>query len=156
MLSNGVTNIDSITDFHAYVDAASELGMKAFGFSEHGNLFGWLKKKEYIESKGMKYIHGIEAYLTDDDEDKCKIYHATFDTDYSETFFPDKKEKDIKKIRLKFKDYVLQGSKGFAVIDDETSEREDRADPCRHNKNRVRQNERQLPRCFDGKELRWC
>ena len=66
MLSNGVTNIDSITDFHDYVDAAKELGMKAFAFSEHGSLFAWLKKKEYIESCGMKYIHAIEAYLTED------------------------------------------------------------------------------------------
>ena len=43
MLSNGVTNIDSITDFHAYVDQAKEYGMKAFGFAEHGSLFAWLK-----------------------------------------------------------------------------------------------------------------
>ncbi len=76
MLSNGVTNIDSITDFHAYVDAAKELGMKAFAFSEHGSLFAWLKKKEYIESCGMKYIHAIEAYLTEDDENKPHLYSA--------------------------------------------------------------------------------
>lgn len=67
MLSNGVTNIDSITDFHKYVDLAKENGMKAFGFSEHGCMFAWLKKKEYIESCGMKYIHAIEAYITEDD-----------------------------------------------------------------------------------------
>lgn len=77
MLSNGVTNIDSITDFHAYVDAAKELGMKAFAFSEHGSLFAWLKKKEYIESCGMKYIHAIEAYLTEDSESKPHLYSAT-------------------------------------------------------------------------------
>lgn len=76
MLSNGVTNIDSITDFHAYVDAAKELGMKAFAFSEHGSLFAWLKKKEYIESCGMKYIHAIEAYLTEDSESKPRLYSA--------------------------------------------------------------------------------
>lgn len=76
MLSNGVTNIDSITDFHEYVDAAKNLGMKAFGFSEHGSTFAWLKKKEYIESCGMKYIHAIEAYLTADDE-RCN--HKTRD-----------------------------------------------------------------------------
>lgn len=76
MLSNGVTNIDSITDFHAYVDAAKELGMKAFAFSEHGSLFAWLKKKEYIESCGMKYIHAIEAYLTEDSESKPHLYSA--------------------------------------------------------------------------------
>ena len=77
MLSNGVTNIDSITDFHAYVDVAKELGMKAFAFSEHGSLFAWLKKKEYIESCGMKYIHAIEAYLTEDSESKPHLYSAT-------------------------------------------------------------------------------
>ena len=70
MLSNGVTNIDSITDFHDYVDVAKELGMKAFAFSEHGSLFAWLKKKEYIESCGMKYIHAVEAYLTEYESDK--------------------------------------------------------------------------------------
>lgn len=65
MLSNGITNVDSITDFHAYVDKAKECGMTAMAFSEHASLFAWLKKKEYIESCGMKYIHAIEAYLTE-------------------------------------------------------------------------------------------
>ena len=64
MLSNGVTNIDSITDFHDYVDFAAENGMKAMGFSEHGSTFAWLKKKEYIEKCGMKYIHASEVYIT--------------------------------------------------------------------------------------------
>ena len=77
MLSNGVTNIDSITDFHVYIDRAKELGMKAFAFSEHGSLFAWLKKKEYIESNGMKYIHAIEVYLTEDDTEKVRDnYHC--------------------------------------------------------------------------------
>lgn len=66
MLSNGVTNIDSITDFHEYIDKAQQLGIKAFGFSEHGSLFAWVKKKEYIEKCGMKYIHAVEVYLTED------------------------------------------------------------------------------------------
>lgn len=65
MLSNGITNVDSITDFHDYVDKAKECGMTAMAFTEHASLFNWLKKKEYIESCGMKYIHAIEAYLTD-------------------------------------------------------------------------------------------
>lgn len=76
MLSNGITNIDSITDFHSYVDKAKEYGMKAFAFSEHGSLFAWLKKKEYIESCGMKYIHAIEAYLTEDNNNKPHLYSA--------------------------------------------------------------------------------
>lgn len=122
MLSNGVTNIDSITDFHAYVDAAAECGMKAIGFSEHGNTFGWVKKKEYIESKGMKYIHGIEAYLTDDSEEKCKVYNAAFDEDYAPLFFPDAKPKDIKKLRLKFRDYwTAEDGKVLALVEDDLS-----------------------------------
>lgn len=66
MLSNGVTNIDSITDYHDYIDLAKTCGMKALGFSEHGNIFNWVKKKEAIESAGMKYIHAVEAYITED------------------------------------------------------------------------------------------
>lgn len=77
MLSNGTTNIDSITDFHAYVDEAKKCGIKAMGFSEHGNIFAWLKKKEYIEKSGMKYLHCVEAYLTEDNEERCAKYTAT-------------------------------------------------------------------------------
>ena len=65
-LSNGTTNIDSITNYKQYVEAAKECGMTAMGFSEHGNCFEWLHKKEAIEKAGMKYIHAIEAYLTED------------------------------------------------------------------------------------------
>lgn len=64
--SNGTTNIDSITPFKKYIAAAKECGMKALAFSEHGNLFEWLHKKEAIEAAGMKYIHAVEAYLTEE------------------------------------------------------------------------------------------
>lgn len=66
MLSNGTTNIDSITNFRDYVKAASECGMTALGLAEHGNTFEWLHKKEAIEAAGMKYLHGVEAYLTEE------------------------------------------------------------------------------------------
>ena len=62
--SNGTTTLDSVNKYKQYVDKAKELGMTAMAFSEHGNIFEWLHKKEYIESNGMKYIHGIEAYVT--------------------------------------------------------------------------------------------
>lgn len=65
MLSNGVTNIDSITNYEQYVEAAKECGMTALCFSEHGSVFEWLHKKEAVETAGMKYIHAIEAYLTE-------------------------------------------------------------------------------------------
>ena len=71
-LSNGVTNVDSVTKYKEYVDRAFELGMKAMAFSEHGSVFEWLHKKDYIESKGMKYIHACEVYVTAFPEEKIR------------------------------------------------------------------------------------
>ena len=62
-LSNGVTNIDSVTKYGEYIERAKECGMKAMAFTEHGSVFEWWHKKSAIEAAGMKYIHGIEAYL---------------------------------------------------------------------------------------------
>lgn len=77
MHSNGTTNIDSVTSYKDYIDKAAELGMTAFAFSEHGNIFEWLHKKEYTESKGLKYIHAVEAYLTFTLEEKIRDnYHC--------------------------------------------------------------------------------
>lgn len=78
-LSNGVTNIDSVTKYKEYVDYAKSLGMTALAFAEHGNVFEWVHKKESIEAAGMKYIHAAEAYLTNDKnaEDKHRDnYHC--------------------------------------------------------------------------------
>lgn len=75
MLSNGTTNIDSITNFRDYIKAATECGIPAMGISEHGNIFEWLHKKEAIEAAGMKYLHCVEVYLTEDNED-CAQYTA--------------------------------------------------------------------------------
>lgn len=68
MLSNGTTNIDSVTNFRSYIEVAKECNMPAFGVSEHGNIFEWVHKKETIEKAGMKYIHAVEAYITEDDD----------------------------------------------------------------------------------------
>lgn len=64
-MSNGVTNVDSVTKFQEYVDKAAELGMTALAFSEHGSVFDWHGKKESIEKAGMKYIHAAEFYVTE-------------------------------------------------------------------------------------------
>ncbi|MCZ6910231.1 MAG: PHP domain-containing protein [Rickettsia endosymbiont of Ixodes persulcatus] len=56
---------DSATKFTDYLDRAVELGMKAIAFSEHGNIFNWVKKKEETEKRGLKYIHANEVYLTE-------------------------------------------------------------------------------------------
>ena len=57
--------LDSATHFKDYIDYAASIGQKAIGFSEHGNIFNWVAKKQYAESKGLKYLHGIEVYLTE-------------------------------------------------------------------------------------------
>ena len=76
-LSNGVTNIDSVTKFQEYIDAAKECGMKAMAFSEHGSVFEWWHKKCAIEKAGMKYIHAVEAYLTESLDEKIRDnYHC--------------------------------------------------------------------------------
>lgn len=71
-LSNGVTNIDSVTKYKEYIQRAKECGMKNLGFSEHGSIFEWWHKKCDIEAAGMKYLHGIEAYITQTLEEKIR------------------------------------------------------------------------------------
>ena len=96
MLSNGVTNVDSITNFKEYINAATECGIKAFGFSEHGNLFEWLHKKEAIEAAGMKYLHCVEVYLTEDNSSNC-VWYTAVDILRSEMFG--------KEVSFKFRKY---------------------------------------------------
>ena len=49
-LSNGVTNIDSVTKFDEYILKAEELNMKAIAFTEHGSVFECVHKKETYET----------------------------------------------------------------------------------------------------------
>lgn len=77
MLSNGVTNIDSVTTYQQYVDKAKELGMTAMATSEHGSVLGWVKKKLSMEAAGMRYIHAEEFYLTNTLAEKVRDnYHC--------------------------------------------------------------------------------
>lgn len=71
-LSNGVTNIDSITKYDAYIEKAKNCGMKSLCFSEHGSVFSWINKKNHIEKAGMKYIHGEEFYVTETLDEKIR------------------------------------------------------------------------------------
>lgn len=56
--------LDSCTNYKLYVDKAKELGQTAICFTEHGNCYNWIEKKEYCEAQGIKYLHGVEIYLT--------------------------------------------------------------------------------------------
>lgn len=77
MLSNGVTNIDSVTKYADYIDKAKECGMKAMAISEHGSVFSWINKKKYMESNNIKYIHAEEFYVTETLDEKIRDnYHC--------------------------------------------------------------------------------
>lgn len=76
-LSNGITNIDSVTKYNEYIDYAKSLGMTAMAFSEHGSIMEWVHKKTKIESAGMKYIHAEEFYVTENKDKKIRDnYHC--------------------------------------------------------------------------------
>ena len=77
MLSNGVTNIDSVTPYDQYIDKAHELGMTAMAFSEHGSVLGWVTKKLAMEAVGLKFIAAEEFYLTNTLDEKVRDnYHC--------------------------------------------------------------------------------
>jgi len=68
--------VEVVNNYKQYIDQAVEYGMKAIGFSEHGNVLSWYNKKMYAEQNGLKYIHGTEAYITMTLEEKKRDnYH---------------------------------------------------------------------------------
>lgn len=64
-LHSEVSLLDSCTNFKLYVDKAKELGQTAICFSEHGNIYNWIEKKMYCKEQDIKYLHGVECYLTE-------------------------------------------------------------------------------------------
>lgn len=56
--------LDSCSKYSEYVDLAVAQGMKAIGSTEHGLPRSWVEKKDYCDSKGIKFIFGVEAYVT--------------------------------------------------------------------------------------------
>ena len=69
--------LDSTTDYKTYVDFAADHGMTAIGTSEHGNIFNWVSKANYAHQKGLKFLFGVEAYLTETHEQKVRDnYHV--------------------------------------------------------------------------------
>ena len=76
-LSSGTTNIDSVTKYKDYIKQAKEDGLYNITFTEHGNVFEWFHKKQAVEAAGMKYIHAVEAYVTEDLNEKVRDnYHC--------------------------------------------------------------------------------
>lgn len=69
--------LDSCTTYKEYVDYEVELGHTATAFTEHGKPLCWVKKKMYCDEKGIKYVHGVECYLTAQLEPKVRDNYHT-------------------------------------------------------------------------------
>lgn len=76
-LHSELSLLDSTTNYKLYIDKAVELGQKAICFTEHDNCLNWIEKKEYCDKNGIKYIHGVECYLTETHEEKVKDNYHT-------------------------------------------------------------------------------
>ncbi len=61
---SGLT-VDSVTPFQDYIAKATECGMNAIAFTEHGSVLHNVSKKQMCEKAGIKYIHGQEFYITE-------------------------------------------------------------------------------------------
>lgn len=69
--------LDSATSYRAYIDLAKENGMKAICISEHGNVFEWFDKMQYCKRNGIKFLYGIECYLTESLDEKIRDNYHT-------------------------------------------------------------------------------
>lgn len=65
-LHSDLSLLDSCSKFSEYVDLAKAQGMTAIASTEHGLPRGWVEKKDYCDSKGIKFIFGVETYITYD------------------------------------------------------------------------------------------
>nr|DAO94730.1 MAG TPA: DNA polymerase III, alpha subunit [Caudoviricetes sp.] len=63
--------LDSCTKYQDYIDLAVKNGMTAIGSSNHGYILNWTSKKFAAEKAGLKFIYGVECYLTD------KLWHQS-------------------------------------------------------------------------------
>lgn len=54
-----------------------ELGYPAIASTEHGKPLGWISKKMLCDKLGIKFIHGVEIYLTESLEEKVRDNYHT-------------------------------------------------------------------------------
>lgn len=79
--SNTNGYMDSCSKFDDYIKLAREEGDTAIAFSNHGNIFDWVKRKISCdgnpkkEIRRIKYIHGVETYLCENFDDKTRGGH---------------------------------------------------------------------------------
>lgn len=69
--------LDSCTKFQDYVELARANGQPAIASTEHGKPLGWVSKKLYCDEVGIRFIHGVEIYLTESLEEKVRDNYHT-------------------------------------------------------------------------------
>ena len=69
--------LDSCTKPQEYIDLAVRDGVKALSFSEHGKPLNWVSKKLACDKAGIKYIHSVEIYLTENPYEKVRDNYHT-------------------------------------------------------------------------------
>ncbi|PWT37242.1 PHP domain-containing protein [Limosilactobacillus reuteri] len=73
--SNGLHYFEIATKYNDYVDYHVTHGIKSIAITNHGSVANWISHKLEAEKAGLKYIHGLEAYVTMSLEDKSR-YHT--------------------------------------------------------------------------------
>lgn len=74
--SNAGGYFEIVTKYTDYINYAKENKLPAVAITNHGNVARWIKHKLGVEEAGLKYIHGIEAYVTMDLDVKERGYHT--------------------------------------------------------------------------------
>lgn len=69
--------LDSCTKFQDYVELAKANNQPAIASTEHGKPLGWVSKKLYCDEAGIRFIHGVEIYLTESLEEKVRDNYHT-------------------------------------------------------------------------------
>jgi DNA polymerase-3 subunit alpha len=59
------------------IDTAVNAGMKTIAITEHGLPRGYIAKALYAQSKGIRFLHGVEIYLTEQLEPKVRDNYHT-------------------------------------------------------------------------------
>ena len=73
--SNSGSYFEVVNSSSHYIKQAIRSGAKTFCVTEHGNILNWIHKKMMAEEAGLKYVHGIEAYVTYDKDEKIRDNH---------------------------------------------------------------------------------
>ena len=69
--------LDSVTSFDLYISKAKELNQPAIASTEHGKPLQWVEKLLKCKAAGIKFIHGVEIYLTETHEEKVRDNYHT-------------------------------------------------------------------------------